>query len=399
LGFDRRSGIERRIGSGWRDAGIGNQLTSEQAIDLVSDFYGAAMDARFWPTALLKLREAFDGAACALGWHDYGSGGGALDQAVGIDVESVRSYREYYGRLNLWLQREDAFRAPQVVWTGAELVGEDEALASEYYHHWLEPQGLSHQLFGVLERQANRVLYLLVARPATAAPFGDDETALLRRLLPYLQRGLRAGQMLRRTQHVRQAALDALDVMPIGVILLTAGGIVLATNRVAREVMAARDVLAVGRGGLEVTRSGRRVLFRDLIADAQGRADNNLPPELTAFAVARPGSQRPLSVLLWPTRERDAGSEEPAAVVFLGDPDRTSEINEARLRQLYGLTTAEARVAALLARGHRLDEIAELLGVAYETTRKHLKKVLSKVQTDRQAELVRMLVTGPGGLA
>jgi DNA-binding CsgD family transcriptional regulator/PAS domain-containing protein len=373
-------------------------IGSAAMIDLVSDFYGAAMDGRFWPTALMKLREAFDGTACALGWHDYGSGGGALDQAVGIDVESVRSYREYYGRLNLWLQREDAFRAPQVAWTGAQLVGEDEALASEYYHHWLEPQGLAHQLFGVLERQANRVLYLLIARPATAAPFGDAEAALLRRLLPYLQRGLRAGQMLRRTQHVRQAALDALDVMPIGVILLTAGGVVLAANRVAREVMAARDVLAVGRSGLEVTRSGRRVLFRDLIADAHGRADHNLPPELPAFAVARPGSQRPLSLLLWPTREPSTGQEEPAAVVFLGDPDRANEINEARLRHLYGLTAAEARVAALLAQGHRLDEIAELLGVAYETTRKHLKQIFGKTNIARQAELVRMVNTGPGAL-
>jgi DNA-binding CsgD family transcriptional regulator len=85
-------------------------------------------------------------------------------------------------------------------------------------------------------------------------------------------------------------------------------------------------------------------------------------------------------------------------VIFVGDPDRKSEIDESRLRQLYGLTNAEARVAALLACGHRLDEIAEMLNVAYETTRKHLKKVLAKAETDRQAELVRMIVTGPGGL-
>jgi len=51
-----------------------------------------------------------------------------------------------------------------------------------------------------------------------------------------------------------------------------------------------------------------------------------------------------------------------------------------------------------LARGYRLDQVAESLGVAYETVRKHLKQVFGKTGTARQAELVRLLVTGPAGL-
>ena len=75
------------------------------------------------------------------------------------------------------------------------------------------------------------------------------------------------------------------------------------------------------------------------------------------------------------------------------------DISEERLRALYGLTGAEARVASLLARGYRLDEIAEMLGVAYETTRKHLKQIFGKTSTARQADLVRVVMTGPGGLS
>jgi DNA-binding CsgD family transcriptional regulator len=73
-------------------------------------------------------------------------------------------------------------------------------------------------------------------------------------------------------------------------------------------------------------------------------------------------------------------------------------MDQRRLSQLYGLSRAEARVIALLAKGHRLDQSAEMLGVAYETVRKHLKQVFGKTGTDRQAELVRLLVTGPAGL-
>lgn len=400
LGIDRRSGIDRRIGEEWRERNLGGKLSPEQALNLVSDFYSASMDARFWPTALSKLSEALDADACALASFDFAAGTGSIDHAVGIDVDQVGSYADVYARSNLWLQREELFRVPGTVLTDRDLVGDSERQANEYYQRWLAPQNLEHQLFGVMERQTSEVLYLFAARSAAAGRFGQEEAALLRRLLPYLQRGLRAGQLLRRSQDVRQVTLDALEMMPIGVMLVSVGGAVLGANQVARDVMSLRDVVTVGRSGLEFTRDNRRIRFRELIADRMRMSGSNRPPTPLAFPLGRPSGLRPISVLICPVRglTESAGWEQPAAMVFFGDPDRRNEIDEGRLRQLYGLTGAEARVASLLAQGYRLDEIAERLEVAYETTRKHLKKVLAKAETDRQAELVRTVMTGPGGL-
>jgi DNA-binding CsgD family transcriptional regulator len=323
-----------------------------------------------------------------------------LEQAVGIDIEMIGAYAEYFAQRNPWVQQEESFRLPGAVWTDAQLVAAEDVVGGEYQQGWLAPQDFGRQLFGVLERHGSRVVFLYALRPAAAAAFAEAEVTLLKRLLPYLQRSLRAGQLLRRTQSVRQAALDALDAMPMGVLLLSTGGAVLGANRAAREVMAARDVLTVGRGGLELVEEGRRRRFRDVVAAAPGRAGGNRPSGPIALSLPRPAELRPLSLLIWPVPEASRGGpEEPAAVVFIGDPDRAAEIDEERLRQIYGLTAAEARVAALLAQGHRLEEIADLLGVAYETTRKHLKKVLAKMRTDRQAEVVRVVMTGPGGLA
>ena len=400
LGIDRRAGIDRRIGVGWRHNSLGSQLSPEQALNLVSEFYSASMDPRFWPTALAKLCDAISAQACALASHDFAAGTGAIDQAVGIELELIGVYGEVYARSNVWLQREEMFRSSGAVWTGADLVSESEERTNEYFQRWLAPQGLEQQVFGLLERHSSTAHYLFAARPAAAGPFNADEVALLRRLLPYLQRSLRSGELLRRSQDVRRVATETLEIMPIGVVQVSLGGAVLAANRIAREVMAAKDVLTVGRCGLEVERDGRRLRFRELIADAMKAGSHNQRGLQMAFPVTRPHGRRPLSVVIWPVRlpSQNASWEEPAAVIFIGDPDRKSDIDETRLRELYGLTNAEARVAALLACGHRLDEIAEMLDVAYETTRKHLKKVLSKAETDRQAELVRMIVTGPGGL-
>ncbi len=370
-------------------------------VDLVSDFYTASMDGRFWPTVLTKLREALEAHACAIASHDFTAGVGTLEHVVGIDVDAIESYGRVFSRINPWLRREENFRTAGTVWLGSELLDDSEVERSDFQRSWLEPCGLASQVFGVLDWQAGRALFVYALRQRNAPPFGPDQTLLLRRLLPYLQRGLRAGQMLRRTQHARQAALEALDVMPIGVVLLSANGVVLAANKVGRSALANREGLTIGRNGLEFMERGRRILLQDVIRDATQPVERNRPVTPQTFTIDRPQSGRSLSILVWPVREAGAATvlEDAAAMMFIGDPDQSVDISEERLKSLYGLTGAEARVAALLARGYRLDEIAEMLGVAYETTRKHLKQIFGKTSTARQADLVRIVMTGPGGLS
>jgi len=66
------------------------------------------------------------------------------------------------------------------------------------------------------------------------------------------------------------------------------------------------------------------------------------------------------------------------------------------MRQLYGLTPTEARLADLLMEGLEVREIAERAGTTLETARVHLKRVLSKTGARRQMELVRLMLSLPG---
>ena len=61
------------------------------------------------------------------------------------------------------------------------------------------------------------------------------------------------------------------------------------------------------------------------------------------------------------------------------------------LRDLFGLTPAEARLALELAHGASPRDAANRLGVTWNTTRTQLKAVLAKTGTNRQAALVRLL--------
>ena len=61
------------------------------------------------------------------------------------------------------------------------------------------------------------------------------------------------------------------------------------------------------------------------------------------------------------------------------------------LGNLFDLTPAEAKVAALIALGHSLETIAEQRQLTVETVRWYNKQVLTKVGCHSRGELVRTL--------
>ena len=65
--------------------------------------------------------------------------------------------------------------------------------------------------------------------------------------------------------------------------------------------------------------------------------------------------------------------------------------SEARLRELFGLTAAEARFAQLIASGDTVEEVAEKMGIKLTTARSKLAVIFSKTETRRQTKLVALL--------
>jgi DNA-binding CsgD family transcriptional regulator len=85
--------------------------------------------------------------------------------------------------------------------------------------------------------------------------------------------------------------------------------------------------------------------------------------------------------------------------VVVRDLDEQPLRLDAQLRELFGLTAAEARLASRLAAGDCLETVADELGVAYETARNQLKAIFAKTETHRQAELVALLARLLAGIA
>jgi DNA-binding CsgD family transcriptional regulator/PAS domain-containing protein len=367
---------------------------------IVADLYDASIESSRWPYALIALGERARADAVGLLFNDFASGHGHFERAIGIPAEALSSYRRVHSQSNIWLADETHFRKEHTTIRGSQIVGEEKVKASSFYNDWLRPIGLLNHLFAVVERQNDGVMLLMLARRERKPDFEDDIVGEIETLIPALDQALRAGRAVRQLRALERAALRAIDVMPIGVMMLDQNGAVIEANRSARTVLEAGEGLIVANGGLAVDIGGRQVKLRELITRTEKQATPFAAGELTLLPVRRQAGQRPLTLLLIPLEQtvEPGVKQAPVALLFIGDPERSVSFDQTRIARLYGLSRAESRVAALLASGYRLEQVAESLDIAYETVRKHLKQIFGKTGTYRQAELVRMLVTGPAGL-
>jgi len=362
--------------------------------------FDAATDPQLWPKALAGLSATLAADFCALAEHDAAGASGRLLYWTGLNSAAAEGYALAHGVPPGEAAAEEA-AAGSVSIEEAD-AGNEESRRRRLPKGWREAHGVGPALRGIVDVADGMVAQVLIMRAAGREAFGDDDAALLRRLLPALQRSLRAGRALRKAEFFHQVAFDALDAVPLGVAFVDAAGEITAANRIARQIIESENVRAYQETIRRSEATARTPRLRRAVADAMTDLQDAGGEVLSAFAVPRRAGLRPLTCLLAPVGASAEGVEvadRPQAMLFIGDPEKPMEFDQRRLRQLYGLSRAEARVVALLAQGYKLDATAENLGLVYETVRKHLKQVFDKTGCDRQAELVRLLVTGPAALA
>lgn len=86
-------------------------------------------------------------------------------------------------------------------------------------------------------------------------------------------------------------------------------------------------------------------------------------------------------------------------VLHIAEPDARPPIGQSDLRELFGLTRTEAAVACAILEADGLQDVARLLGIRTTTARTHLQHVFEKTGTQRQSQLVRLLMSYRSPLA
>lgn len=89
----------------------------------------------------------------------------------------------------------------------------------------------------------------------------------------------------------------------------------------------------------------------------------------------------------------------PVMVAMCSLPAPRSADRAPRLAELHGLPRREAELAVALSDGQSIAEAAAAMGLTLETARNYSKKLYSRLGVRGQADLVRLLLTGPAAFA
>jgi DNA-binding CsgD family transcriptional regulator len=267
------------------------------------------------------------------------------------------------------------------------------------------PQNFFYSFGGTVRKDDSVISYLTALRSRQAGAFGEREMAIVRYLMPHLDCALRVHSRISSLEERLSASANALDCFPWAVVLIDAGRKPILLNRAARTIVERADGLTLTSEGFSaslpsVTEALRNILESAICWRSRPSPSANGGAGGGTLAVARPSGARPYEILVVPLPAATPLAHAPSAVaaMFISDPEDQRAMDLGTLRNLYGFTAAEARLAAALLEGKTVEAAAAEFRISTNTARMHLKHILSKTQTSRQTELVRLLMNSPARL-
>jgi DNA-binding CsgD family transcriptional regulator len=351
--------------------------------------HDAAVDSSLWPTFLEGVARETGADLSMIQRHYLAHHRSETVVTFGMTPRLRADYNAYYSRVNVWREHgRHLFVAGRVI-ADAEACPVSLLKRSEFYNDCLLPNDLTHSLAGVVACGRDEALMLTVMRRDRRRDWEESDRRVLGVLVPHMARAQQAQERLR----MLEAGEAAINLLQIGTLLLGTDGTVVFQNHAAeRAVVHARDGLVLRNGRIGAVDRDADAALRRLITCALA-VDRSLgvAPDVL---VPRPSQRRPYLVTASPLRQSLGpfiGMMRPVALVLVTDPELRSPVAAETLRQGYKLTPKEATLALALADGHTLERAAERLGIRYETARTHLRRILSKTQTSRQAELAALI--------
>lgn len=247
-----------------------------------------------------------------------------------------------------------------------------------------------------------RRAYLALRGRDGSQAFAADAKALLRCLLPVLQRVVRLYIIFGDSERRRIVAEHVLETSGVGIVLVDGDGNVVTINSVARAIMRESGVLSMAGGRIKARRTAENAQLDRQIRQKVAEQSAHAGPDLyTPIAFARDDSPYPITVIVrpGPAFAPVSAPMRRTAVLILRDPARRGAIFAPDLERLFNLSPAEARLAAMLADGLSLDDVATELGIRRNTVRSQLQAVFLKTGTNRQGDLVRLVWSSAATLA
>jgi DNA-binding CsgD family transcriptional regulator len=371
---------------------LGREAEFLNVIELV---YASALDGTQWPAFLDASAQLFGSVGASFEYIDKITGRPLLlELSSDISADSSPEYMEYYGSISPRVKNGLCAKAGTISYDYAILT-EAEMDADEYYSEFQGAHGLRYFVAGHLVNSDKYFSAFAIQRTPQQGHVGNDEIALMQRLMPHVKQAVDLRWRLSDADVLRRSLLEDLEDLADPTLLIEASGAVFYANRAAQTLFAAGDGVKVTDNVVQFADKTAARQFDSALSGMIGIKSDGVDVAPYGFAAHRPSGKRPYFVAMRPLPSYNQYSvptaRSVAAIVFIRDPSIFIRLDAEVLKQSYRLTSAELDIAIAVDNGHSIREVAERRGVSISTVRSQLYGLMSKMAVKRQSDLMHLL--------
>lgn len=374
-----------------------------QLVDLI---YQGATSFEAWPKILEGLCDYIDAPRGVLFTpvHTTETGGFALGHNFSKELSVWETKMQKH---DLWTQRafERGLAYTGCVMRDQDLITDEELFETVMYKEIFQPIGCGRMLSGVIfsPLDNDEITVACTMHRELNRPYEQEHVEKYELILPHTSRALGVMFRLRDAEFRVASNLMALDRLPTGIALINTEGNIIYHNRAAKQIFDQQDGIQLfstntlqDTARLKASDSTTQTTLNAAINDCivlNMRATKHFSKSL---AVPRPSGKSAFALnfsALPLNNEYGVGKHIPCAIVFIADSAKHIKLDESILKNSYGLTQAEIRLAELLANGDTNEETADKLSVSVNTTKSQLQQIYQKTDTNSRAKLTKFLLS------
>lgn len=274
-----------------------------------------------------------------------------------------------------------------------EVIDRERLYQLPYYQHFIRRYDMEYQLGLCIGEPGGWRCQLGLINGHKRRNFNERDKQLLRDLHPHLEQALSIYATLQRQSLEKAVYALALEKLSIGTALLNTDGRILEISETAKSLIGRSHCMTLNNDYLTLSRPGDRSDFKQMVrAAAQWSQQNREGSYVDVISFQDSGYQRfGLLIRSAPVFPWFQNATTARVILYLSGFDQRSP-PETVVGRLFDLTPSEALLATRLAEGFSLSAAAEDLGLTESSARTYCKRIFSKTGTNRQAELVRLIL-------
>jgi DNA-binding CsgD family transcriptional regulator len=240
-------------------------------------------------------------------------------------------------------------------------------------------------------------ILIILTRSPDSPHWGDAERQAFLNFAKIIRLSVRLHKRLDDLASIVSTAQITFNSMPGGLLSILPNGQVPIANRAAVTIMRKDDTLTLRDEHLVFQDKKIQADFLRNLSEITSLTAENNDDYSRHYLLKRTCSEAVLQltmhVIRLPNWHFESRPSAMVILVYLTDPEEFEQPSIGSLKDIYGFTDAQARVAVALSDGTAIHDAANSLSISVNTTRTHLRAIYQKTGVSNHAELMTTMTS------